>query len=54
MRAAAPQGDPAGGASAESGPQDDVAVLVRRLVDDEEFKVTRDGSTVGTIDYLSP
>ena len=25
-----------------------------RLVDDEEFKVTRDGSTVGTIDYLSP
>jgi tetratricopeptide (TPR) repeat protein len=25
-----------------------------RMVDDEEFKVTRDGSTVGTIDYLSP
>jgi serine/threonine protein kinase len=25
-----------------------------RLVDDEDYKVTRDGSTVGTIDYLSP
>ncbi len=25
-----------------------------RMVDDDEFKVTRDGSTVGTIDYLAP
>ena len=25
-----------------------------RVVDEEEFKVTRDGSTVGTIDYISP
>ncbi len=25
-----------------------------RVADDDDFKVTRDGSTVGTIDYLSP